>query len=83
MMRIGWKYEIAHLTPKGELIHISSGCDVAGLELMDKELGYYFILYEHSRRVTTYHYNGDELRRVKQPTFMSKKIQEWKQAVFN
>lgn len=83
MMRTGWKYEIAYLTPKGKLIHIASGCDVAGLELIDKELGYYFILYEHSHRVTTYHYNGSELRRVRQPSFIQREIKEWKEAVFN
>lgn len=83
MKRIGWKYEIAYLNPKGELIHLASGYDGVELETLDKELGYYFMLYEHSHRVATYHYNGNELRRVRQPSFIQHEIKEWKEAVFN
>lgn len=83
MMQTGWKYEIAYLNPKGGLTHLASGYDGVELETLDKELGYYFILYEHSHRVTTYHYNGSELRRVRQPSFMQREIKEWKEAVFN
>lgn len=80
MTRIGWQYEIAYLNPRGELIHVDERDDNALVNF--KELGYYFILNKVSRRVTTYHYNGNELRRVRQPKFMSTKIQEWKESVF-
>lgn len=81
-MSIGWKYEIAYLKPSGELIFLASGYNDVDLETMDKELGYYFVLYEHTRRVLTYHYNGHELKRVRQPKFMTSKIKEWKESIF-
>lgn len=81
-MRAGWKYEVAYLNTKGELIHIASGCDNVELEDMAKEIGYYFVLYEHSHRVVAYHYNGYALKNVRQPKFVASKIKEWKEAVF-
>lgn len=81
MTRINCKYEIAYLNPSGVLIHVDDYNDNALVNF--QELGYYFILNKVSRRVTTYHYNGHELRRVRQPKFMAAKIQEWKESVFN
>lgn len=81
MKRIGWQYEIAYLNPRGELIHVDE-CDDNAL-VNFQELGYYFVLNKVSRRVNTYHYNGNELRRVRQPSFMQNEIKEWKEAVFN
>lgn len=82
-MRNGWKYEVAYLNLKGELIHIASGCDDVYLETMVKEIGYYFVLYKHSRRVVTYHYNGYALKNVRQPKYVATKIKEWKESVFD
>lgn len=83
MKRIDCKYEIAYLNPKGELIHLKDEHDFIESGIIFQELGYYFVLNKVSRRVFTYHYNGNVIRRVRQPSFMQTKIKEWKEAVFN
>ena len=83
MMKTEWEFEVAYLNMQGNLIHLAYGSEGVVLDELCKEIGYYFVLYEQSRRVVTYHHNGDELKKVKQPKFVYHQITEWKEAVFN